>query len=139
MCYEHIFCGWSKRLKPSESRRAFIRSAGLRFAEMLTSALGPSRHFDGLPMTSDLPPEADIVTAGRHVSKVPISDIASAHSITSSARARRDAGTSRPSDFAVLRLMTSAYLEGCSIVLLENAWAWETSTWLTWRKARFSS
>jgi hypothetical protein len=35
--------------------------------------------------------------------------------------------------------MTSAYLEGCSIVLLENAWAWKTSTWLTWRKARFSS
>jgi hypothetical protein len=59
------------------------------------------------------------------------------YSITSSARARRDAGTSRPSDFVVLRLMTSAYLEGCSIVLLENAWAWKTSTWLTWRKARF--
>ena len=50
------------------------------------------------------------------------------YSITSSARARRDAGTSRPSDFVVLRLMTSAYLEGCSIVLLENAWAWKTST-----------
>jgi hypothetical protein len=33
--------------------------------------------FDGdqvirLPVTSGLPPEADIVTAGRHVSKVPI-------------------------------------------------------------------
>jgi hypothetical protein len=40
MRYEHIFCGWSKRLKPNEGRRAFIRSAGLRFAEMLTSALG---------------------------------------------------------------------------------------------------
>jgi hypothetical protein len=40
MGYEHIFCGWSKRLKPNESRRALIRSAGLRFAEMLTSALG---------------------------------------------------------------------------------------------------
>src|SRR6266478_8736784 len=61
------------------------------------------------------------------------------YSITSSARARRDAGTSRPSDFAILRMMTSAYLEGCSIVLLENTWAWKTSTWLTWRKARFSS
>jgi hypothetical protein len=24
-------------------------------------------------------------------------------------------------------------------MLLENAWAWEISTWLTWRKARFSS
>jgi hypothetical protein len=40
MRYAHIFCGWSKRLKPNESSRAFIRSAGLRFAEMLTSALG---------------------------------------------------------------------------------------------------
>jgi len=37
---------------------------------------GQSRHFDGLPMTSGLPPEADIVTAGPHVSKVPTVDIA---------------------------------------------------------------
>jgi hypothetical protein len=36
------------------------------------TAFGHSRHFDGLPMTSGLPLEADIVTAGRHVSKVPI-------------------------------------------------------------------
>ena len=35
------------------------------------SAQGHSRDFDGLPMTSGLPPEADIVTTGRHVSKVP--------------------------------------------------------------------
>jgi hypothetical protein len=33
--------------------------------------LGQSRHFDGLPMISGLTPEADIVTAGRDVSKVP--------------------------------------------------------------------
>jgi hypothetical protein len=38
MRYAHISCGWSKRLKPNESRRAFIRSAWLRFAAMLTSA-----------------------------------------------------------------------------------------------------
>jgi hypothetical protein len=31
------------------------------------SAAGLSRHFDGLPMTSDLPPEAEIV-AGRRLS-----------------------------------------------------------------------
>jgi hypothetical protein len=48
-------------------------------------------------------------------------DYAAFHSITSSARASSIAGISRPSDFVVLRLMTSAYLEGCSIVLLENA------------------
>jgi hypothetical protein len=39
------------------------------------SELGHSRHFDGLLMISGLPPEADIVTAGRHVSKVPTGDI----------------------------------------------------------------
>jgi hypothetical protein len=32
--------------------------------------------FDGLPMASGLPPEADAVRAGRHVSKVPNSDMA---------------------------------------------------------------
>ena len=37
------------------------------------------------------------------------------YSITSPARARRFAGISIPSDFAVFRLMTSRYLEGCSI------------------------
>jgi len=31
MRYAHKFCGWSKRLKPNESRRAFIRSAWLCF------------------------------------------------------------------------------------------------------------
>src|SRR5262249_34702337 len=36
----------------------------------------------------------------------------SAHSITSSARAGRLSGTSRPSAFAVLRLMTSSYFVG---------------------------
>ena len=36
------------------------------------TALDHSRHFDGLAMISGIPPEADIVTAGRHVSKVPI-------------------------------------------------------------------
>jgi hypothetical protein len=37
------------------------------------------------------------------------------HSITSSARARTVGGTSRPSVLAVLRLMTSSNLVGCSI------------------------
>src|SRR5271169_3920419 len=31
MCYVHIFCGWSKRPKPNEGRRACIRSAWLCF------------------------------------------------------------------------------------------------------------
>src|SRR5450432_1965371 len=38
---------------------------------------------------------------------------APAYSITSSARASNDAGTSRPSALAVLRLITSSYFVGC--------------------------
>jgi hypothetical protein len=38
----------------------------------VTSAVGQSRHFGRRQTTSGLPPEADIVKAGRHVSKVPI-------------------------------------------------------------------
>src|SRR5262245_31012142 len=41
-------------------------------------------------------------------------ELAPLHSITSSARASTEDGRSRPSAFAVLRLMTSSYLEGCS-------------------------
>src|SRR5262249_14987081 len=39
-------------------------------------------------------------------------ELSALHSITSSARASTVAGTSRPSAFAVLRLMTSSYLVG---------------------------
>src|SRR5215470_15697745 len=39
-------------------------------------------------------------------------ELAPFHSITSSARASNEAGTSRPSAFAVLRLITSSYLVG---------------------------
>jgi hypothetical protein len=38
-------------------------------------ALGQSRRFGPPPMTSGLTPEADTVTAGRHVSKVPNSEV----------------------------------------------------------------
>ena len=46
---------------------------------------------------------------------LPIAEVTSTYSITSSARARSDGGTSIPSDFAVLRLMASKNLVGCSI------------------------
>src|SRR5262245_45259221 len=39
-------------------------------------------------------------------------ELAASHSITSSARASSDGGTSRPRAFAVLRLITSSYLVG---------------------------
>src|SRR5262245_37619646 len=41
-------------------------------------------------------------------------EIAPLHSITSSARASSDGGTSMPSAFAVVRLMTRSNLVGCS-------------------------
>lgn len=34
MRYAHIFCGWSKRLKPNENRRAFIRSLTTKHPQM---------------------------------------------------------------------------------------------------------
>ena len=41
-------------------------------------------------------------------------ELAAPHSITSSARRSSDVGNSMPIAFAVLRLMTSSYLTGCS-------------------------
>ena len=46
------------------------------------------------------------------LSKSNILPLCSHHSITSSARASTDAGSSRPSVLAVFRLITSAYLVG---------------------------
>src|SRR6266849_2110999 len=41
---------------------------------LATSASCPSRHFGRRPTTSGPPLETDIVSAGRHVSKVPLAD-----------------------------------------------------------------
>jgi hypothetical protein len=41
------------------------------------SEMGQSRHFDRAPRTSGLPRTTDIGGTGRHVSKVPTSDISS--------------------------------------------------------------
>ena len=62
-------------------------------------------------------PKADIGTQLRHVRYGPEADSCSAtrrYSIASSARARNEGGTVRPSAFAVLRLITSSNLVGCS-------------------------
>ena len=73
-----------KRSEPAVRRRAYGRISGnaRRVGRFFWANLagrrvqmGHSRHFDGLPMTSGLPPEADVVTARRHVSKVPGADI----------------------------------------------------------------
>src|SRR5437867_11992182 len=57
---------------PTPRIKAYRVAAGLG----PSSGMGHSRHFEGLHMTSGLPPEeADIVSTGRHVSKVPATDI----------------------------------------------------------------
>src|ERR1700730_5633091 len=50
------------------------------------------------------------------------------HSITSSARARSDGGTSRPSALAVLRLITKSNFVGCSTGMSPGAAPLKTFT-----------
>jgi hypothetical protein len=63
---------------------------------------------------SALPPKADMLHRGRNVRFVPKADIGP-HSIISSARADNVGGTSMPSAFAVLRLITNSNLVDCTI------------------------
>src|SRR6266702_4365909 len=46
MRYAHICCGWSKSLKPNESRRAFIRSAWVCFAASTSPSHAPRALLD---------------------------------------------------------------------------------------------
>jgi hypothetical protein len=78
----------------------------------LMSALGQNRTLTLVQPMSALPPKADIGTQSRNVRFVPKADMI-AYSITSSARASSVAGISRPSDFAVLRLIANSNLVGC--------------------------
>jgi hypothetical protein len=56
MRYAHIFCGWSKRLKPSESRPAFIRSAGFcGDAERLANSFRGGDEFGSMRSCSSSP------------------------------------------------------------------------------------
>ena len=66
-------------------------------------------------MSSGFAPRADIVAACRHVRFVPEGDLSRCstncgYSITSSARAESPGGTSRPSVFAVFKLITNSNL-----------------------------
>src|SRR6516165_7113473 len=86
-------------------------------SRVLMSAKGQKRTLQCILVMSALPPKADIGTQSRNVRFVPGADILRCgrdrpHSITSSARARTDGGTARPSALAVLRLITSSYLVG---------------------------
>jgi hypothetical protein len=50
--------------------------------ESVMSPMGHSRHFGRRPTTSGLPLETDIVRAGRHVSKVPTTEVRCPHAAT---------------------------------------------------------
>jgi len=81
-----------------------------------TSAVGHERRFRGVHDESASPSMRDIRKCSPQDRIVPKPDSCSAdtHSITSSARASSVGGTSRPSAFAILRLITSSNLVGCS-------------------------
>src|SRR5258705_9407440 len=66
----------------------------------------------GEQMFSALPPKPDIAQCSRHVRNVPNSEVTKGYSITLSARASSDVGSSRSSAFAVFKLMISSYLVG---------------------------
>jgi hypothetical protein len=62
-------------MKPYLTGIAGPRRAAVAARRRGRSELGHSRHFDGLPMISALPSEADIVANGRLVLKAPRSDM----------------------------------------------------------------
>jgi len=74
-------------------------------------SVGVKSRSQALPQFEPVPPQkADIRVAHRRVCYGRTVDVA--YSITSSARASSVGGTSRPSPFAVLRLITNSYLVG---------------------------
>ena len=84
--------------------KARFRLAGLAFTGRASNPLDRCKRFQIIH-----PPFLDLAwRKGSFILNLP-----SHHSITSSARASSVGGTSRPSTFAVCRLMTSSYLVGC--------------------------
>ena len=75
---------------------------------------GSSTEVAALILMSASPPTSDIRLTVRHFRFGPKSDIGRIYSTTSSATARIFAGKSRPSAFAVLRLITSTSLVACT-------------------------
>ena len=87
-----------------------VRQEGLS-RTLPMSALGQKRT-SAAQAACPLYPQSGHVQRTGHVRFVPIADMQLLYSITSSARASSDGGTSRPSALAVLRLITSSYLVG---------------------------
>jgi hypothetical protein len=84
-----------------------------------TSQWGQPGKAQSEQILSAFPPIADMERTSLNGSQVPTADVSRCsknhYSITSSARARSVGGISRPSAFAVLRLITSSNLVGCWI------------------------
>jgi hypothetical protein len=76
------------------------------------SALGHKQTCAVQKGMSALLPKADMCGAQAYGHFVPIADIVSPHSTSSSARCCRSDGTSNPSPFAVLRLIDNTNFEG---------------------------
>jgi hypothetical protein len=102
-----------------DQQRSFVRDAR---GQRSTSVRGQTEKSGRAIGKSALPSGTDIVSLASQVRKVPRGDLSRCsnvreqscgYSITSSARASRLGATSRPSDLAVLRLITSLYLVGC--------------------------
>jgi uncharacterized protein YndB with AHSA1/START domain len=95
-----------RKVEISESKRESFGEKYLRRCK-LTVSFGRKRTRRAEFAMSALPPKADIAGRQFDVRFVPNADIAPLHSITSSALAKRDCGTLRPSVLAILRLIAS--------------------------------
>jgi len=79
------------------------------------SVMGHERKSERLPHMPAFPPKADLDAPSPDVGEVPISDITSTHSITSSARNKSDVGMDIPRACAVCMLSTVSNFVGRSI------------------------
>ena len=95
---------------PSLGPAEFVQSLHKSGGPLALASVAPPKN----PMVGNLPGCCARAASG-HAAAAPPSSVMNSrrlHSITSSARASSDGGTSRPSDLAVLRLITSSYLVG---------------------------
>ena len=95
--------------------KASYVSARLRKAadETISDRVGHDCKYNRNPTVVPLESRCRASAVGKNDVRSERDELAPFHSITSSARERSVGGTSRPSAFAVLRLITSSNLVGC--------------------------
>jgi hypothetical protein len=69
-----VLCQSGLSINQAQMLTVFTRYGSSGEVRLACSAMGHSRHFDDLSMTSGLPSGSDIVSTGRHVSNVPGTD-----------------------------------------------------------------